>query len=186
MDDASSTELLPPADRTRPLARRVLYVFLLTFIATRVLVFLIMARLIPDLYLHVRGTHIHHLNHGIFLLAIVGGYLLFRRPRGRELAAAATAYAIGLALTFDEFGMWLRLGGPYWQRASFDAIVVIAAALALVAYGPGWRRLRQNWFATLLLGTALVIFTVLLIDSLNRAGRHFVPRVSQLESLGPG
>jgi hypothetical protein len=28
-----------------------------------------------------------------------------------------------MALTFDEFGMWLHLGGSYWQRASFDAVV---------------------------------------------------------------
>ena len=43
--------------------------------------------------------------------------------------------AIGLGLTFDEFGMWLHLGGLYWQRASFDAVTVISAMLALVAYG---------------------------------------------------
>jgi hypothetical protein len=30
-----------------------------------------------------------------------------------------------MALTFDEFGMWLHLGGSYWQRASFDAVIVL-------------------------------------------------------------
>ena len=34
-------------------------------------------------------------------------------------------YGVGLALTFDEFGLWFHLGGSYWQRASFDAVVVI-------------------------------------------------------------
>ena len=33
------------------------------------------------------------------------------------------------------------LGGPYWQRASFDAVVVIAAALALAASASTLRRL---------------------------------------------
>jgi hypothetical protein len=34
-----------------------------------------------------------------------------------------------MALTFDEFGMWLHLGGSYWQRASIDASIVVAALL---------------------------------------------------------
>ena len=70
------------------IARRVLVAFLFTFIAARVLVFLIMSRRIPDLYLHLGGTHVHHLNYGIFLLSGVGGYLLLARPTGRRPTAA--------------------------------------------------------------------------------------------------
>jgi hypothetical protein len=66
------------------MARLVLFSFLLTFIASRVMVYLIMARTVPDLYLHVGGSHIHHLNYGIFLLVAVGGFLLFRDPTGLE------------------------------------------------------------------------------------------------------
>ena len=96
---------------------------------------LIMARRIPDLYLHLGGNHIHHLNYGIFLLVAVGGFLLFRDPTGRALKISAVAYGIGLALTFDEFGMWVRLdGSTYWQRASVDAVGVLAALLGLLAY----------------------------------------------------
>src|SRR5512137_1529347 len=91
------------------LARLVFFAFLVTFMLSRIVVFLIMARRIPDLYLYVGGTHIHHLNHGIFLLAGVGAFFLFAQPQGRSLKAAAALYGIGLALTFDEFGMWLRL-----------------------------------------------------------------------------
>ena len=40
------------------MARLVLFSFLLTFIASRVTVYLIMARTIPDLYLHLGGNHI--------------------------------------------------------------------------------------------------------------------------------
>jgi hypothetical protein len=50
------------------LGRIVLFSFLLTFILARVVVFLIMSHRLPDLYLHLGGTHIHHLNYGIFLL----------------------------------------------------------------------------------------------------------------------
>ena len=105
-----------------------------------------MEREIPDLYLHLGGTHVHHLNYGIFLLSIVGAVLLFAPPApGRRLDVVAILYGVGLALTFDEFGMWLHLGGSYWQRASFDAITVLGGALALAAYTPqlkywSWRR----------------------------------------------
>ena len=42
--------------------RLILYVFFVTFAAARVAVFLIMDRWIPDLFLHVGGNHVHHLN----------------------------------------------------------------------------------------------------------------------------
>ncbi len=114
-------------------ARVVLFTFLLTFITSRVLVFLIMSRRIPDLYLYLGGTHVHHLNYGIFLLSGLGAYLLFKKPEGRQLQIAAVVYGCGMALTYDEFGMWVRLGGSYWQRASMDAIGVIAALFGLIA-----------------------------------------------------
>jgi hypothetical protein len=127
---------------SRPLARLVLLSFLLTFIAARLVTILVALHRLPDVYLHVRGTHIHHLNYGIFLLAGVGAYLLFRS--GPIAPAAAVVYGIGLGLTFDEFGMWLHLGGDYWQRASFDAIIVLAAALALAGFAPPLRRWRPR------------------------------------------
>ena len=168
----------------RRLARMVLLVFLLTFILSRVLVFLIMARLLPDLYMHAGGTHVHHLNYGIFLLCGVGAWLLFLPPRGRQRTLCAVLYAIGLALTFDEFGMWLHLGGGYWQRASFDAVTVVAAVLALIAYAPA----RRNWtrkhaFATFVVVVAVAVFGAMLTHSLQV--RDVGPRLQHLEDAGP-
>jgi hypothetical protein len=97
------------------LARKVFAAFVATFLVARIIVLLIMSQRIPDLYLYIGGTHIHHLNYGIFLLAGTGAYLLFGQPKGRGASAAAILYGIGLALTFDEFGMWLHLGGNYWM-----------------------------------------------------------------------
>jgi hypothetical protein len=37
--------------------------------AARITVFLIVSHRIPDIYLRLGGTHIHHLNYGIFLLS---------------------------------------------------------------------------------------------------------------------
>jgi len=156
----------------RQVARHILAPFLLTFIASRVLVFLIVARRIPDLYLHLGGTHIHHLNYGIFLLTGVGMYLLFTRPSVPTQLRVAMLYGVGLALTFDEFGLWLHLGGSYWQRASFDAVVVIAASLALVIVAPALGHFRpHHWATATLMAVAVGIFGVALVDSFNYADR---------------
>jgi hypothetical protein len=152
----------------------------------RILVLLMMTHRLPDVYLHVGGTHVHHLNYGIFLLVGVGAYLLFRRPTETALHFVAVLYGIGLALTFDEFGLWLHLGGPYWQRGSFDAIVVVATALALLAVAPTLRRFRTaHWATTIGLLLALVVFVLLLVDSLRIAGGMLLPRLQRLEALAP-
>jgi hypothetical protein len=167
-------------------AARVLAAFLGTFLAARILVLLIMSRRVPDLYLHMGGTHVHHLNYGIFLLSAVGGYLLFARPTGRPLKLVTLAYGVGLALTFDEFGMWVHLGGSYWQRASYDAVVVIAATLGLITVMPFVGRLRRGhmgWAVALV--AALVVFGVLLKDSFRYASHRIGPRLIELEREGP-
>jgi hypothetical protein len=155
---------------------------MLTFIISRALVFLIMSRRIPNFFLFLQGTHVHHLNYGIFLLAVVGAYTLFRRPNGRSAEIAALAYGLALALTFDEFGMWLHLGGSYWQRASVDAVIVVAALIGLVAYAPSLKRLESHhfWaFSALLL--ALVGFAVVLIVAGGHLGTLVGPTLRELE-----
>ena len=129
---------------SRHLARIILTAFIFMFILARITVFLIMSRHIPDLFLYVGGTHVHHLNYGIFLLAGVSAYLLFRRPVDQGAERAAAIYGTGMALTFDEFGMWLHLGGSYWQRASWDAITVLAAIFAIMAFAPSPKQFRPK------------------------------------------
>lgn len=169
----------------RHLARRVLVSFLLTFMAARVLVFLIVLRKVPDLYLHVGGTHIHHLNYGIFLLAGVGAYLLFADPDEKRLRGTAIVYGVGLALTFDEFGLWVHLGGSYWQRASFDAVVVIAGLLGLVVVAPSLRHFRpRHWITASALAIMLVVFSITLVDSFKYADR-LLRRIQSIEEARP-
>jgi hypothetical protein len=177
-------EPTPPA-RPEPawLARRALFAFILTFIAARILVLLIMARRIPNMYFFLSGTHVHHLNYGIFLLAAVGAYLLLGRPVGKALGAAALAYGVALALTFDEFGMWLHLGGSYWQRASIDAIVIIAAVLGLIAFASNIRRFESRHVrASIALLLALIAFGLVLYDTSVKIGRVEGPRLEALEA----
>jgi hypothetical protein len=164
------------------LARRALLAFLITFILARTLVLLIMARRIPNLYLFLRDTHVHHLNYGIFLLAGVSAYLLFRAPSGNSARRAAFAYGIAMALTFDEFGMWLHLGGSYWQRASIDAMAVVAAVLALIAYARSIKTFESHHVkAAIALALALLLFGIVLYDASMHIGNVEGPRLRELE-----
>ena len=72
--------------------------FLFTFTAARVLVFLIVARRIPDVYLHLGGTHVHHLNYGIVLLSAVGAYLLLGHHWVTAVALAVVVSGFGILL----------------------------------------------------------------------------------------
>jgi hypothetical protein len=165
------------------LARLALFAFIITFIVARIMVILIMERRVPNLYFFLRGTHVHHLNYGIFLLAGVGAYLLLRLPSGKSLRGGALAYGTALALTFDEFGMWLHLGGSYWQRASVDAIIVVAAILALLGYASAIRSFQTRHVrASIALLLALVAFGVVLYDGSMKIGKVEGPRLEALEA----
>lgn len=180
------TMTVPPAWRpdARRLARHVFLPFLVTFVAARVLVLLIMQRRIPDLFLYLGGTHIHHLNYGIFLLSGLGATLIFAALPPAALVWAARIYGVALALTFDEFGLWLHLGGGYWQRASFDAMTVLGGLLALAAFAPPIRQWRsRGWVAALLLLLTCVGFYWMLAASFRFAAR-VEPRLQQLEHPG--
>ena len=164
------------------LARRALFGFVVTFVLARSFVFLIMSRQIPNLYFFLNGTHVHHLNYGIFLLAGVAGFSVFRRPAGRAAQVTALLYGVAMALTFDEFGMWLHLGGSYWQRTSVDGVVVVAALIALCGYAAALRRLEARhiraFFALLLL---LIGFGWVIWSAGNRLGSTYGPKLRDLE-----
>lgn len=168
------------------LARRVLLAFLLTFIAARITVYLIMSRDIPDLYLYTGETHVHHLNYGIFMLSAVGAALLFGPANFHWRRWAATLYGIGMALTYDEFGMWLHLGGGYWQRASWDAVGVLAALFVLIWLSWRLRRLAsRHWFMAGIVAVAAMLFAVLLVRSFSYAGAKFQDKGRLLDESSP-
>jgi hypothetical protein len=172
-----------PCETCDRLARRTLFGFVITFVLSRVFVFLIMAHKIPNMFFFLNGTHVHHLNYGIFLLTLVCGYSLFRRPDGREAEFTALMYGVSLGLTFDEFGMWLHLGGSYWQRASVDATIVIGAVIAIVAFAPSLRRFEtRHCWAFLLLIVTLSAFGYAVYAAGGRLGDMVGPTLRDLES----
>lgn len=116
---------------------RVLISFLLTFIIARVYVLSATSGIFEDPYIYVRGYHIHHLNYGIFIMAISGFWALIFQEQSKRLFIG-TLYGVGLGLTFDEFGMWLRLDDYYWTRMSYDAVVIIALLFTSFVYFPSF------------------------------------------------
>jgi len=171
---------------TRHLARIVFTAFLLTFIASRTLVILIMTHRAPDMFLHMGGTHVHHLNYGIALLSIVGAVLLFLPLRDHEKKWVALAYGFAMALTFDEFGMWLHLGGGYWQRASFDAVIVVLSLFGVIAFYPPLNRMRaHHWAAGAVTLVAVIGFYWLLIISMKYAENRVGSKLQSIEESGP-
>ncbi|MFA6050522.1 MAG: hypothetical protein WC761_04985 [Candidatus Paceibacterota bacterium] len=106
----------------------VLVAFLPTFVIARLVVYNF-----PNLFLEIRGVHVHHLTYGIILLSIAGLWSL-NITSHRQKTWCATLYGVGLALAFDEFGMWLHLEDNYWIRHSYDAVVIITAILFNVVY----------------------------------------------------
>ena len=123
------------AGRKREVTFWILTTFLVTFILARALVILF-----PELFIKIRGTHIHHFAWGILLLGIAG-YLALTDDHPRFRSKIAALYGIGLALAFDEFGMWIHLEDAYWMRQSYDAMIIILLWLMnAVSFGDVWKR----------------------------------------------
>lgn len=127
----------------RKIIATVLFAFLATFCLARLTVYLILGHLLPNFFLEVRGVHIHHYTYGVFILAFVSLFLLLKRPGVAEprFKWLTVLYGIGLALTFDEFGMWIRLEDDYWIRQSYDAVIIITLTLLNIIY---WRALIRG------------------------------------------
>lgn len=124
----------------------ILFTFLISFVFTRIWVIAMYQGILPDMFVFVKGVHVHHLNFGIFMLSIIG-FITLNYPNftKRFLHWLAVFYAIALAWTFDEFAMWLHLEDIYWHRLSYDAIVVISAIfLNIIYFQPFWKWLLRK------------------------------------------
>ena len=126
-------------DKGREVPFRILLAFLATFVIARLTVYSIMNALVPNMFLFVDGTHIHHLNYGIFLLSASGYFALTLAKNEKWIHRISIVYGIGLGLTFDEFGMWVHLRDDYWMRHSYDAVIIVAILLLNgVLFGRLW------------------------------------------------
>ena len=105
--------------------------------------------------------------------------------RGKQWVAFA--YGFGMALTFDEFGMWLHLGGSYWQRGSFDAVIVILSLFGVIAFLPPWERFRSRHWVTVVgsfLAVAGFYATAALVGE-HKFDNKYAPKLLLIEKSGP-
>ncbi len=122
----------------------ILVYFSATFILVRTAVYAWIYNIIPEINIFIKGIEIHHLNFGIFILAITG-FLSLISKKDVNRVKIAKIYGIGLALAFDEFGMWLHLENNYWLRPSYDGIIIITVALLNIIYlNDMWKKIIEQ------------------------------------------
>lgn len=103
--------------------------FLGTFLFSRLIVFYL-----PEVALKVRGIHVHHFAYGIFLLAILGYITLTQQITPKIRLRLSLLYGIALGLALDEFAMWIELEDIYYDRTSFDALMIVTLIFLNIIY----------------------------------------------------
>lgn len=132
--------------------------FCVTFGVTRLITHSMRDGVSPFRSLIIGDTHVHHLVWGILLLIVVGYAWLLQFGTGADPEARRASrwmsllYGLGVALTLDEFAMWLHLEDVYWERqgrASLDAALVFGSLVSAGLWaGPFvrgvWRKLTRT------------------------------------------
>lgn len=107
----------------------ILISFLATFATSRLI-----TTVFPDLFLKVRGEHVHHFAYGIILLGIIGYISLTQSHSPQARLRLSLFYGMALGLAFDEFAMWIQLDNVYRDRSTYDVIVFISLTLLNIIY----------------------------------------------------
>ena len=84
------------------------------------------------------GLHIHHMVPGIIGMLVLGYAALAFYPDPPVREVMAVLFGVCMALTLDEFALWLNLKDVYWSaqgRQSIDAVIIAAAVAALLLLG---------------------------------------------------
>ncbi|TDD19052.1 hypothetical protein [Nonomuraea diastatica] len=112
---------------------------IVAFIATRINVRLIRAKIGWFRNVSVGEMHIHHVVFGVVLMMVGGVAGLIVSPESQVgTAAAACVFGIGSALVLDEFALILHLHDVYWEeegRTSVDAVFIAVAVTGLLLMG---------------------------------------------------
>src|SRR5438034_11091966 len=89
----------------------------------------------------VPGLHIHHYVYGIFILTAAGYLaLVFKGPRAT--LPIALLYGVGVALTFDEIGMWWNPRFERGARWNYNGLVLLITGFVLCLLIPFLLRRR--------------------------------------------
>ncbi|MBI2062674.1 MAG: hypothetical protein HYT61_00275 [Candidatus Yanofskybacteria bacterium] len=125
----------------------ILVAFILTFIGSRIIGYLITYNVIPHLYLELEpGLQVHHYTYGVFILFLAGYLALITRHSARGKFYVALLHGFGLGLAMDEFGMWLKLRDDDISRWSYDGFnIIIGLFLFILTVKPGLLMLKKLW-----------------------------------------
>ncbi|MEV4286528.1 hypothetical protein AB0K40_13585 [Nonomuraea bangladeshensis] len=135
---------------------------IVAFIATRINVRLIRAKVGWFRDVNVGEMHIHHVVFGVVLMLVGGVTQIVLAPASQVgHAVAAGVFGVGSALVLDEFALILHLHDVYWEeegRTSVDAVFIAVAVTGLLLIG--LRPLTWDY------GTPLVNPAVLIVGNL--------------------
>ncbi|MEU1722422.1 hypothetical protein ACNF49_48980 [Actinomadura sp. ATCC 39365] len=112
---------------------------IVAFIATRINVRLIRAKVGWFRNVNVGEMHIHHVVFGVVLMLIGGvtGLIVNGATQAGQVVAACV-FGVGSALVLDEFALILHLHDVYWEeegRTSVDAVFIAVAVTGLLLIG---------------------------------------------------
>jgi hypothetical protein len=102
--------------------------FFTTALVVRGITILIHHHIGPFHDVAMHGRHIHHMVWGILLLMTVGYLWLNEIGTGAESCSRWTGifssmvYGVAVALTLDEFALWLNLKDVYWEREGRETL----------------------------------------------------------------
>jgi hypothetical protein len=111
---------------------------LLTFVVTRVVTRRIRSGSTGLKNWNVGGVHIHHQVFGIIAVLISGCLEFGYRPGTPWSEILGGIFGAGVALTLDEFALWLYVDDVYWTEAgrrSLDAVFVALLVTGLLLVG---------------------------------------------------
>lgn len=126
--------LRPPPDATIPFL--VLISFLVWFSVSRLFVYIF-----PQTQIMVDGIHVHHFAFGVIALSALAFIFLAYPMSHRARLRLTIPLGVALAFAYDEYAIWFTFGGSYYDRHSYDAVLVIVLILLNLTYFPHfWAR----------------------------------------------
>jgi hypothetical protein len=145
---------------------------LLTFLVTRFVTRRIRAGSTGMKNWEIGGVHVHHQVFGIVAVLIAGCLEFAYRPPSPWDDVLGGLFGAGVALTLDEFALWLYMDDVYWTeegRRSVDAVfaALIITGLLLVGFTPVELSGPASAIAATLALVTLIVFVPCAIAALK-------------------
>jgi hypothetical protein len=139
--------------------------FLLTLVATRVIVRMIRAGKGPFRNVDTGGVHVHHVIPGIILMGIGGLMGMSASGAGILKDLAGILFGMGCALVLDEFALILHLDDVYWEkegRLSVEAasVAMVVMLMAVVVAAPNNQELPSEFDTPAIQWLSAALFAV--------------------------